>query len=324
MIRRTTLLGCVLALALPIVGCDSDPDPVDGGGGTDAGGDTDAGMTTELPDPVTIQDSAMMATAADYACRGTAVAPTAGADVSFTIEARDFFESEFVVEGLTVDFFPDGVVTDGCTGTCMSTTTDASGQATVMAGEGGWFAYRISAGDGQRVGPDAPTETDAYVSAVQVNEVTPAASETSTLNAVRASTITTVGSIAGLVPQPGTAIVTGTAEDCAGNAVQNAQLRVFNAAGEIEFGSASSGPRRFYFVGSIPNSMRSASTENGLFGAGNLPADGPLRVEVWGVPAAGGELELLGCEMVEPVADGISIVTVGGVRSDGPTDCSGS
>lgn len=319
MIRRTTLLGCVLALALPIVGCDSDPDPVDGGGGgTDAGGETDAGMTTDLPDPVTIQDSAMMAVAADYSCVGTATAPTGGADVSFTITAEDFFDGELVGD-LSVDFFPDGVVADGCTGTCMNVTTDASGVATVMAGEGGWYAYRINAGDGTRTDGMSP-----YAQATQINEVVPAASGNGTLNAVQTSTIATVGSIAGLVVQPGTAIVTGTAQDCAGNPVQNAQLRVFDASGEIEFGSATNGPRRFYFTGAIPNSMFTSSTDNGLFGAGNLPTGSPLRIEVWGVTAAGGDLQLLGCEMVDPVADGISIVNVGGLRSDGPSGCSGS
>lgn len=315
MMRRFLTLGCVLALAFPLVACDGGDEPMD-----DAGTGTDSGPMMVDLDPVGTGEVGMPLMAADFSCLGSATAPAGGTDQTFTVTAEDFFSGE-IVEGLTVHFFPDNVVTEGCTGTCQTLTTDASGQASVTAPGGGWYAYRIQAGEATHM-----SLPESYVTAVQINEEAPTDAGNETLNAVRQSTITTLTSVLLINQQVGTSIVTGLLYDCNGDAVANARVRVFAGGEEVTFGRASTGPKSFYFNGeSFPNATQSETNVDGLYGAGNIaiPGDGQLRIELWGVLEEGGEMQMLGCETADAVADGITIVNVGPTRSDGPSGCSG-
>ena len=315
MVHRRTLLGCALALAFPLTACDSDPDPMDGGTG-----ETDSGsMMGTPPPPVGTGEEGMPLAAADYSCRGSVTAPAGGADVTFTATAEDF-QSGMIVEGLTVHFFPDNTVVDGCTGSCQMLTTDASGQASVTAPEGGWYAYRIVGGEATH---NSVAET--FVTAIQVNEAAAEAGGEVTLNAVRQTTVNLLTSVAIIQPQPGTATLSGQIADCAGDAVANARIRVFDSTGAmVELGSRSTGPKVAYFngAGTLPDTTATESSVSGLYALGNIPT-GAVRVETWGVVSEGGDMEMLGCERVEAVADGITIINVGPTRSDGPSDCSG-
>lgn len=316
--RRLWMLGCVLSLAFGLMACGGDPDP-DPDSGTP---DVDSGPVV-VPEPPPIGIGAMRTTLtpANLACRGSATAPTAGADSTFDLLAQDFF-SDMPVEGLTIHLFPSNTVAEGCTGDCVEVTSGADGTAEVTAPENGWYAYRIEAGTGTH--NSIPEE---YVEAVQYNEAAPAAGETATLAAVRQSTVNTLTSVLLINQQPGTAIVTGIIADCDGEAIANARVRIFDSNGEITLGTDRNGPKSFYFNGmSFPNASERETNVDGLYGAGNIPipADGQIRVEMWGVTAEGSPSEMLGCEQVQAVADGLTIINVGPTRSDGPTGCSGS
>lgn len=318
--RTWMILGCTLALGLGSSACDETPPATDSGIGTDSGGGEDAGTTPGAA--IGFGADRMTLTAADYSCRDAVTAPTAGAEVTFDVAAEDFFNG-MPVGGLMVQFFPDNVVSlDGtCTGTCQAVTTGADGTASVMAPEGAWYGYRIQAGSGTVAG--APSD---YIQVVQYNEVSPAAAGSATLNAVSMSTQNTITALLSVQQQPGNGILTGQLSDCGGENIANANIRIFDSSGEIAFGTGRMDTKPFYFNGmSTPAAREVMTNVDGLYGVANvvIPSDNVVRVELWGSLTDGGAQEMLGCENVAVVADGITVINVGPTRSDGPTGCSG-
>jgi len=271
-------------------------------------------------DPVGFGPMLATLTAADYSCRGSETAPVdTNAEVSFNGVVTDFFNG-MPVEGLTVHFFGDNAPAAGCTGSCIEATSSATGEVAVMDNEESWYAYRIEPGSGMIAG--APND---YIELVQFNEPTPAAAGSATMNAVQASTRNTIITLLGVMQEPGTATVTGQLVDCAGETIANGTIRAFDSTGEITLGTGRSGPRAFYFNGdSFPAAAQRATHIDGLYGAANIPvpADGLVRFEMWGTTSAGGTPEMLGCEQVQVLADGITVVNTGPGRSDGPAGCS--
>jgi hypothetical protein len=61
---------------------------------------------------------------------------------------------------------------------------------------------------------------------------------------------------------------------------------------------------------------------DGLYATANISAPSTgfetIRVEGWGVPAEGGEVQRLGCEAVGIYENGVSIVNIGPLRNDYP------
>lgn len=310
---RWWILGCASVVALSMVACEDG----DGGGGGQDAAPPDAGEETVLGVLAHAEGGAVGP--ADYACRGTRTAPTGGDEVSFTGSVEDFF-TEMAVEGLTVQYFPDNLpsVDGSCMGSCVELTSNASGDVSLSGPEGGWIAYRVQAGDGVQAGASRE-----YIEAVQSNVVVPAEGGSENLIAVSASTRATIISLLGVSPQDGTATITGQVTDCAEGAVQHARVRVFDSSGEVEFGSDRSGPRTFYFAGGTPNARQRATNTDGIFGATNvpIPAGEPVRVEIWGSMADDEPEELLGCEETVVIADGITIINIGPLRSDAPEGC---
>ncbi|MEZ4335809.1 MAG: hypothetical protein R3B82_04190 [Sandaracinaceae bacterium] len=312
----------MLALAgLGLWGCDGTTEtdagvtPLTDGGG----GGTDAGPMTG-GDPVGFGPMLTSLTAADFSCRGSVTAPAdTGTEVSFTGVVTDFFNG-MPVEGLTVQFFRDNTPTAACDGTCAESTSSATGEVTVTDNEGSWYGYRIVAGSGAQAG--APRD---YIEVVQINEAAPGTGGSETLNAVQDSTRNTIITLLGVMAEPGTGTITGLLSDCNGESIANATIRLFDSSGEIALGSGRSGPRAIYVNGdSFPAAMQTSTHIDGLYGAANIPipADGRVRVEIWGSLTAGGASEMLGCESVNVIEDGITIINVGPARSDGPTGCS--
>lgn len=310
-------LVCVLALGVTSA-CD--------GGSTEAdSGPPDAGAEEAPAILASVRDSEGELTdqvEPDFDCAPTE--PSGSGDSTFTVRAVDF-QDEFGVEGLTIQFFPDNNPTlDGsCNAPCQQVTTDASGEATVTDTAGSWYAYRVIAGSGTNVTNGMPKT---FIGVVQVNEEAPADGGSANLNVVREETRGLILTLLGTSAEENTAVVTGQASDCMGRQVANATLRVFDSAGEIEAGFASSGPREFYFNGdSFPLGRQRVTNSDGLYGTANipLPTDNTLRVELWGAKTEGGTPEMLGCESVRVGADSITIINVGPTRADGPSDCSG-
>lgn len=330
--RRFVFLGCVMVLAGVIAGgCDGDGegDPDAGDPGTDAGDpETDAGGPDLPPvlQAVTARDASGAPTSfgpANFAC--TPTEPDGeGAAVGFDLNVAAFgMPGTPPVEGLTVQFFPDNVVPTSldCTGSCVEATSGADGVVRVMDVAGSWYAYRITAGNGSFGGnPPAP-----FIPVVQFNEVAPEADGDATANAVAQQLQNTIILLLGRTREANTAVVTGTITDCDGNSIVNARVRAFDSAGEIDLtGSGDSDPFEFYFNGAqFPDQARGETNSDGLYGAGNLPvsAGENISIGLYGALEEGDEATLLGCEEVQVIADGITIMNVGASRSDGPTSC---
>lgn len=258
---------------------------------------------------------------ADFACRGAVAAPPEmGESVTFTAQLEDF-QSGTAVEGLTVDVFGADFPTPTCEAGCAGGVTDATGAVTANDVPGSWFAYRVRAGTGTTGGIESE-----YVEVLGYHLVAPPSGGSVVVNGVQQSTLSTLVALLGVSRDPGTASLLGTLSDCGGEPIANARVRVFDASGEIALGTGGSGPREFYFASSgLPSSRETSTNVDGLFGATNfpVPSDGiRLRVELWGSLTAGAPPALLGCEAVEGIADGVTIVDVGPRRSDGPMDCS--
>lgn len=307
---------------LGLYGCDGDggtdagPPDDDGGGGTDAGGGGGDPVVQYLDDMMMLQN-------ADFSCRGSATAPTAGADVTFDAVAG-VFGSEDVAEGLTIQFYPDNqVMVDGtCNPPCIEGATDAMGALSVTAPADAWYGYRIEGGMAMVNG--LPQE---FITVVQTNEEAPAMDGDSVgMSAITAALRDQIVLLLGTSAEPGTATITGFNFDCNGEAVANANIRVFDDSGQVEIGFVPSGPREFYFNGDqFPQGSQRRTNTDGLYGVANLPipASGGYRVEIWGAVEDGMPAEMLGCEQIDVVADGVTIINVGPTRSDGPSGCSG-
>lgn len=319
--RTWMILGCALALGMGLTACDDGgtPDPTDSGVTPEEDGSMmmmeDSGPGPSTPVVMAFDEDTGMEVAADFSCLGSETAPTGSGEESVTLTAVDFFNS-MPVGDLEVQFFPDNLPsTDGtCTGTCTSVTTGADGTATVTYDRGSWYGYRVVAGDGTQAGMPKP-----YVQVIQAN------STSTTLNAVSRSTVNSITALLGLRQDPENGILTGGTADCEGRALVNAQVRIFDSTGQIPFSTASDETKPFYFSGGTPSARPTETDESGLYGVGNvpIPADNIIRVEIWGSTAEGEPQTMLGCESVQAVADGITVLTVGPTRSDGPSDCSG-
>ncbi|HJL16338.1 MAG TPA: hypothetical protein RMH99_11815 [Sandaracinaceae bacterium LLY-WYZ-13_1] len=328
--NRWWILGWAVMLGVSVAACDGGDDG-DEDAGPDDGEDSGMMMMGEDAGPEmgpAVGSGAMLDALdpADYACRGSVMAPADdGADVSFTAVAEVFgSDPTAFAEGLTVQFYPGNVPASDCTGDCQEVTTDSSGEADVTDAAESWYAYRIVGGEGLVSG--APQD---FITTLQVNEQAPAAAgESVTLTAVPESLRNTIITLLGVTQEEGTATITGTVVDCAGDSIANATVRVFADGSEVDLGGPGTrnGPREFYFNGEqFPRGAQEATHVDGLYGAANVPvpASGEVRVEIWGSLTEGGAAEMLGCETVPVAEDGISIVNVGPTRSDGPADCSG-
>jgi hypothetical protein len=292
----------------------------DGGGG---GGGTDSGMTTGTDAgppsaPAVLKEDG---SPANFSCIGSATAPAGTGDATITLHAADFL-SDADVGGVTVHFFPDNMPNseDTCEGTCIEVMTDDVGDAMVTGNAGGWYAYRILAMPSM---PE-PMSSDP-VRTVQYNEVTPNEGGSATLNSVSQQAIGLIPSFLGRTRLPGTAVFSGTIEDCDGDAVQNARFRLYQGSTEIMHGTADTDPIFGHFTDTsspLPNPLEilPRSTPNGLYAAANVPT-GSVRVEIWGATEEGGTEQILGCEEVQAFGDTVTIINVGGLRMDGPAGC---
>lgn len=307
-----------------------------GGGGNDAGSsstdafvvsgeDASGGFACPIPEmlggcPVTSTGDTG-SSPANFACRGTATAPTGGASGTVSFRLTVFGQDGQVARNTRIHFFPGNEILDTCSApTCQEFTTGADGTfAGVNVNLGGWYAYRVFE---NTMGGTAATR---YTDSVQYNELSPAASGGSVDgNAVAFSTLDLIPLSLGLEREPGTTILAGRVQDCDGTDVGGAFVRAFRPDGSeiLDAGEASSlGPHYRYFrkIGedSNPSNEQLSTNFEGLYAAMNIPAtDGLIRVETWGRRDGDAAPVLLGCEAVRTLADGVTIINVEPLRSD--------
>jgi hypothetical protein len=310
LLRPTSVLGAGL-LGLGLAACGSN------NGGTDAGPIGTDSPIGDLPALTVGTPTNPTAAPAVMGCLGTASAPAGGDPVDFEFQLRGFGSGD-EVRMARVWFFPDNVVRETCDGDCQEFETDSMGNGMVTAPANGWYAYRVF----ERRGA---TMSATFVDSAQINEAAPASSGGSVEgNAVSVSTLNLIPAAYGFMRVPTTAIIAGEVQDCEGSPVRGAVLRLFRSDGtEIFNGAEASDPHIAYFDGmENPDNSSLFTQVDGLYATANISAPSTgfetIRVEGWGVPAEGGEVQRLGCEAVGIYENGVSIVNIGPLRNDYP------
>lgn len=296
--KRLLLVGLVVTL-----GCGGTPAAVDSGAGVDAAEPTDVGPVDAFVAP-TPALALMGGGAPDYTCLGTATAPTAGAEVSATLHAVEYL-SDADVTSQAIEVWTNNIVGATCAAPdCMMVTTDASGEATFSNEADAWFAYRLPASAGT-------AQVLAY------NRAWPSAGGSSVqITAFSSGTISTVSALLGRMFSATAGAASGTVEDCMGRPVMNASIRLFRDGTEVIGGARSetTTPRITGLQGTAPTAS-GLTGDGGTFVGANVPP-GNYRVEIYGAMTEGGTPAMIGCEEGMIVGGGITVFTVGGVRSD--------
>ncbi len=310
----------LVSIAAALVACNSPSGGTDAGhSGSDSGADAGGSALPMLP------PAQASGTAAGVSCVGTATQPTAGADISITLDLEAFGQHGDRAPMTHVCFCPDNVLSAealGATGTCgtgcQDVTTDAMGHASVMAQANGWYAYRV-------FGHRGATPGTTFLDSIQVNESAPAASGgTVTGNAVTLLTENLILAAQLLELVPGTTTIAGRIGDCGDNDVSNAIVRAFHEDGtEIIAGPEVTDQRFQYFDGAEnPDASAVFTNTDGLYVAVNIPTTEAelIRVEAWAYTGTGttGTPTRIGCEAVNAFPDGVSIVNIGPTRNDYP------
>lgn len=308
-------LVCVLALGVTSA-CDDNGD-----GGTDAGPDTSTDAGGDGPgQPVLMAFDGSGLVEADLSCLGSRTAPAPGETMDFPVRTVSRGVSDTAKPSTTVQLFADNEVPAdaSCGAGCIELTTDASGMGTASLAADGWFAYRVLGGDGGA--------TTAQVNAPAVFRTTGGTEPAVELSVVSQELFELAIGTAQVEPQLETAFFTGSATDCAGNPLVGGEIRVFGPGGEIQGGTAPTSVRYVYWgdAGPFPSATQPFTSQQGRYAGANLPPEGDLRMELWGVRTDGGEPELIACEAFPAHPDHVTIIDLGPLRADGPSDCSGS
>jgi len=291
--------------------------------------DPDTEARAELPSPdtnTTVTSVPGSGTAADRACTASNVRPPeTTAEIAVAMTVRDF-ESGNPVDDVMVQFYRDNELpipvggTFACpAGTCQLGTSNAVGVVPgVMDAVNSWYASFING----RIGP-TPASTP-----VDTAEYNQPASATVVGTTVAQSTLSIIPTVLGLSRQSGTAIVTGTAYDCADEPVRGVLLRMFREDADINTATgdsliADTGTRtgfgyRYFNGDGFPDGDQAYTNIDGLFLAANVLVDAPLRVEAWynAGTAAAPDPQLWGCERIRVFPDGVTIVNIRPTRSD--------
>ncbi len=290
------------------------------GGGSDAAApdlpEATVGGSTRADDPFGQRGG----TPADYACLGMRRAPDETGDASdFTLIVQDF-ETGDPVSDLCVAFYADNQVpaTDDCGD--ATPRTDAQGRITVADVPGSWYAYRVFPKRG-------PTPASTYVGSIQVNETAPDAGGSTEASAIAQSTVNLIPTALGLTRSPGTALVAGRVQDCAGENVHGVTVRVYTADGAAVAEGAAADPEAVHYrffdgSGALPSSDQPFTHVDGLYGVVNLPVPSggaEFFIEAWGRRPGDAAPVLLGCERIRAFPDVVNIVNLGPLRSDGPS-----
>ena len=315
--NKRMILGCLLSVSVGCGGGGDTPDafvpPVDmgpGGGPVDTAvcANTDAGMQTMPSTALTIQaGTPVMAVPGDLTCLGTATRPAGGAATAGVLTVTEFLPPSAATASTMVDIFSTNVITDTCAAPdCMTVTTDAMGQAMATLPAGAWTAFHIH-----------PSAATAEVLAYSFPWTSTAGGMVST-NSFSSSTVTLVSTLLQRMLQTATAgAISGQVNDCMGHHLANAEARVFHGTTQIVTGPACNhaSPRITGLEGT--NLTRDGLTgPSGTFVGANVPVGDDYHVEIWGIPTAGSAPRLIGCEEGRVVAGGITVLSIGPLRSD--------
>jgi hypothetical protein len=209
-------------------------------------------------------------------------------DYTFGGVVEDFESGDAVVRD--VEFWLE----DSVAGAPDITATSASdGTLNVSLPSCQPFTYRTSSDD-----DSAKITYEAH----QIYDVPEGGNISDSLNSVSDITYRLIPSILGVSVDADKGVIAGTAFDCNGDAIENAQVVVKDANGEIPEALVVN-----YFVDSFPNRDQEWTSADGLWVAANVP-EGDLTVELYIYNGSGHDL--IGITTVPSVADTINISNV--------------
>jgi hypothetical protein len=277
--------------------------------GTDGGPVNEDTGATALPVIQTGTRAAPLPAMLACANTATSIMPMGGAPVSGVLNVAALGLSPTPVASTAIQVYTGAGVATGCAAPgCQTVTTDATGNAMISLPSGGWFAYRV------------PSNAASVPGLGFFYTWGTAAGSTTAVTAISGAAADIVAGQLNRELNSSTAAVSGSVRDCAGANMANLQIRMFRGDTEIISGArAETMTPRISGVGDTAIPM---PTPNGLTSfagrfAGVLPsAGGDIRIEAWGVPAAGGTQELVACEVVSVEPASVTVAVLGPYRSD--------
>ncbi len=303
--------------------CDGDASEVDAAGDDDdsVGDDDDS----QGGDPGDIDVTETIT--GDWSCKGNQSAPTPGGLVDMTAFIEDF-EDDVAVAGATVRVWPDNDPETGVAG-ATEFTSDEQGNVAINQVLSSCTPYAVYVFKDWNPALTYPT--------YQSNFILPAnAPFAETFTSVSFSTYNLVALSLGLEVEPGKGIAAGRVRDCNDVPVQYGEVSV----GEIDFDTGAitepAGYSTRYFLDDSPNLGSTHITDDGLFGAINVPPGEDWNILLWGIPqdeahcdtTTGGDiiwneensaLCLMGTSRVFVIPDSVNIANINLLSA--PADC---
>ncbi|MCO4772922.1 MAG: putative metal-binding motif-containing protein [Deltaproteobacteria bacterium] len=302
--------------------CDGAVDEVDTGDDDDATGDDDDATQSDPGDLDTTE-----AVTGDWSCKGNQGQPTPGGVVDMTGFIEDF-EDDVAVSGATVRIWPGNDPDSGVAG-ASEFTSDEQGNVAINQVVSTCTPYSVYVFKDWNPALTYPT--------YQSNFMLPAnAPYNETFTSVSFSTYNLVALSLGLEVEPGKGIAAGRVRDCNDVPVANGEITV----GELDLATGDitepEGYSTRYFLDDSPNLGSNNITDDGLFGAINLPPGDSWSVLLWGIPqdeahcdtTTGGDviwntendaLCLLGTSSVFVIPDSVNVANINLIAF--PPDC---
>ncbi len=305
--------------------CDGAVDEEEAGDDDDATGDDDDDGPSDPGDLDTTE-----VVTGDWSCKGAQGEPVPGGVVNMTGFVEDF-EDEVAVSGATVRIWPGNDPESGVAG-ATEYTTDEQGNVQVDGVINTCTPYAVYAFKDWNPALTYPTYQSDFI--LPANG--PYAER---FTSVSFSTYNLVALSLGLEVEPGKGIAAGRVSDCQDVPVANGEVTV----GTIDFSDGSitepDGYSTRYFLDESPNLGSNQITDDGLFGAINVPPGSDWNILLWGIPqeeahcetTEGGDviwnteneaLCLLGTSRVFVIPDSVNIANIDLIRF--PADCAAS
>lgn len=297
----------IALLAIGFVACNGDDD-------TDTDIDTEVDTGTETPEETTARMFAELVTTTD-APTGDGSCYTPGE--AWNTQVADPLLQADETRGVVIADFQSGGPVAGATLSVFEGDDVTATADTIIVADGDGEA-EITAPSCTPIGVKAvATDTkDTYQSHLVFEPL--AEGDGDVINSVSNATYTLIPSVLGVSVDEDKSVVAGAVYDCNGDTIQNAQIVVRDADGNIP-GSL---VVNYFGSGGLPSRDQEASNADGLWVAMNVPA-GSWTAEAYVSDGAGGH-ELIGATELETFADSINIASIHTGFGDGvalPASC---
>jgi hypothetical protein len=305
--------------------CDGDASEVDAVGDDDDAADDDDATQSDPGD----LDTTLPVTG-DWSCKGNQGTPAPGGLIDLTALVEDF-EDDVPVANATVRVWPDNDPESGVAGAATLDPSTSNEVGTIAIDQVIRACTPYAVYTFKEFNP--PVTYPTY----QSNFILPATGPyTETFTSVSFSTYNLVALSLGLEVEPGKGIAAGRVRDCNDVPVANGEVKI----GEIDWATGAitepEGYSTRYFLDDSPNLGSNNITDDGLFGAINVPPGDSWNVLLWGIPqdeahcetTTGGDiiwneenaaLCLLGTSSVFVIGDSVNIANINLVAF--PPDC---